>query len=111
MSFIVDLSRVPPWIPTDILEKGFEAAVDLNYRHTFVESLVEAQRAAYDGDKGKMESYITEMRICNDRFKGGYIKDLDKIEERIRADFGNKDKLHEFEKLLKSAEDDAEAAL
>jgi|GEM_PF-1799086 len=111
MSFIVDLSRVPHWVPSDVLKKGFEATVDWNYRHLFIKSLVEAQRAAYRGDIKEMEFYLKEMRTCNDRFKEGRYDDIDKTEERIRADFGNEEKLNEFEMLLKAAENSTEYAL
>lgn len=110
MSFVIDLSKVPPWVPSDVLKRGFEAVVDLKYRHLFVESFTEAQRAAYSGDAQNMEKYFKEMRTCNDRFKEAKIKDIDKIEENIRADLGNKYKLAELEELLKSAKEAAEAA-
>ncbi len=104
MSFVVDLSSVPSYVPSDVLGKGFEAIVDLGYRHEFADSLTQAILAAYRGDEPNMKKYLGIIRTCNDRFKEGEGKmDMNEFEKRLRADFGNEEKLTEFEKLLKSA--------
>lgn len=86
-----------------ILKTILEDFTVLKYRENFFDSVVKASRAAYSGDMQNMEHYFKIMRIDNEKIKEVKPANLDNFEERLRADFGKKEKLTLFEKELKSA--------
>ncbi len=86
-----------------LLKMDLKNFTNLKYRYEFFDSIVKASRAAYGGDMQNMKQYFKTMRIDNEKIKEVKPENLDKFEERLRADFGKKEKLTEFEKALKSA--------
>lgn len=86
-----------------ILKLCIEDFTKLKYRYEFFDSAVKASRAAYSGDIKSMEQYFKTIRIDNEKIKEVKPDNLDEFEKRLRADFGNKGKLSEFEMAIKSA--------
>jgi len=86
-----------------LLKMSLAGFTDLKYRKEFFDSTIKASRAAYSGDMQNMEQYLKTMRDNNERIREVKPNNLDEFEKALRVDFGNKNKLAELEKTLKSA--------